>query len=325
MGMATDSTKRANPGLIDLHHHVVPPFYLSEYGDRIASSRGGLISPAWLEWTPETALLEMDSNGIELAVISLSTPGIWFGDPQRARDAARRCNEYSADLARRYPGRFGRFATIPLPDVEGSLREIEYACDVLGAEGLGVLTSYDNQWLGHETYAEVFDEINRRGAVVFAHPTTPTCCRNLLPNVAPLVAEVPQDTARAIINLLITGTLHRNPNIQFVFAHAGGTLPMVAGRIAHYGPADLATNAPHGVEHALRRLNYDIAGTAFAPAIAALRNLVPVSQILLGSDYPYVPIGDTVDGMRSLGFSPEELDAIGRDNALRLLPTLCCA
>ena len=99
---------------------------------------------------------------------------------------------------------------------------------------------------------------------------------------------------------------------------------MLAGRIAHYGPADLATNAPHGVEHALRRLNYDIAGTAFAPAIAALRTLVPVSQILLGSDYPYVPIGDTVDGMRSLGFSPEELDAIGRDNALRLLPTLCC-
>ena len=100
---------------------------------------------------------------------------------------------------------------------------------------------------------------------------------------------------------------------------------MVAGRIAHYGPSDLATNAPHGVEHELRRLNYDIAGTAFGPAIAALRNLVPVTQIVLGSDYPYVPIGDTVDGLRSLGFSPEELDAIGRYNALRLLPTLCCA
>src|SRR5712671_8029784 len=163
-----------SPGLIDVHHHVVPPFYLAEYGDRIASSRGGLISPAWLEWTPEKALQEMDRNGIELAVISLSTPGIWFGDPQRACDAARRCNEYSAELALRYPGRFGRFATIPLPDIEGSLREIEFACDVLGAEGLGVLTSYDNRWLGHKAYAEVFDEMNRRGSVVFAHPTTPT-------------------------------------------------------------------------------------------------------------------------------------------------------
>jgi 6-methylsalicylate decarboxylase len=325
IGMAIDSPKRPDGGLIDLHHHVVPPFYLTEYGDRIASSRGGLISPAWLEWTPEKALQEMDRNGIETAVISLSTPGIWFGDRQRARDAARRCNEYSADLARRYPGRFGRFATIPLPDTDGSLREIEYACDVLGAEGVGILTSYEERWLGDPCYAEVFDEMNRRGTVVFAHPTTPTCCQNLLPNVAPLVAEVPQDTARAIINLLVTGTLCRNPGIQLIFAHAGGTLPMLAGRIAHYGPSDLAINAPHGVEHELRRLNYDIAGTAFGPAIAALRSLVPVTQIMLGSDYPYVPIGDTVDGLHSLGFSSEELDAIGRFNALRLLPTLCCA
>jgi 6-methylsalicylate decarboxylase len=218
--MTIDAANRADRGLIDLHHHVVPPFYLAEYGDRIASSRGGLISPAWLEWTPEKALLEMDRNGIELAVISLSTPGIWFGDPQSARDTARRCNEYCADLASRYPGRFGRFAVIPLPDIDGSLREIEYACDVLGAEGLGILTSYENRWLGHPGYAEVFGEMNRRGAVVFAHPTTPTCCQNLLPNVAPLMAEVPQDTARAIINLLVTGALYRNPNIQFVFAHA---------------------------------------------------------------------------------------------------------
>lgn len=322
--MTISTATRVDRGLIDIHHHVVPPFYLEQYGDRIASSRGGAISPAWLEWTPEKALRAMDSSGIELAVVSLSTPGIWFGDPQRARDAARRCNEYSADMARRYPGRFGRFATIPLPDIEGSLREIEYACDVLGAQGVGVLTSYDNRWLGHSAYAEVFDELNRRGAVVFAHPTTPTCCQNLLPDIAPLIAEVPQDTARAVINLLATGTLHRNPNIEFVFAHAGGTLPMLAGRIAHYGPAALANFAPHGVQHELKRLNYDIAGTAFAPAIAALRHLVPVTQILLGSDYPYVPIDDTVSGMRSLGFAPEELEAIGRSNALRLLPTLCC-
>src|SRR5215467_3160706 len=170
-----DPARLPSSGFIDVHHHVVPPFYLSEYRDAIASSRGGGISPAWLEWTPDRALQEMDRHYIAMAVVSLSTPGIWFGEPERARDAARRCNEYSADLARRYPGRFGWFATIPLPDIEGSLREIEYACDVLGAEGLGVLTSYDNQWLGHPAYAEVFAEINRRGSVVFAHPTTPTC------------------------------------------------------------------------------------------------------------------------------------------------------
>jgi predicted TIM-barrel fold metal-dependent hydrolase len=319
-----EQVRRSLRGLIDVHHHVVPPFYLSEYRDRIASSRGGRISPAWLEWTPDRALKEMDRYSIDTAVVSLSTPGIWFGEPQGARDAARRCNEYSADLARRHARRFGRFATIPLPDVDGSLREIEYACDVLGAEGVGVLTSYEDRWLGHPDYTEVFDELNRRKAVVFVHPTSPTCCQNLMPEIAPLMAEVPHDTARAVISLLVSGTLNRNRNIQFIFAHAGGTLPMIAGRIAHYGPPQLATHAVQGIDYELRRLNYDIAGTAYGPAVAALKKLVPVSQILVGSDYPYVPIGDTVDRMHALDFTRDEIQAIGRDNALRLLPGLCC-
>ena len=127
-----------------------------------------------------------------------------------------------------------------------------------------------------------------------------------------------------MVNLLVSGTSNRNRDINFIFAHAGGTLPMIAGRIAHYGPSQLGTHAPHGVDHELRRLNYDIAGTAYAPAIAALKSMVPVSHILLGTDYPYVPIGDTVDRMRALDFTPDELRAIGRDNALRLLPRLCC-
>jgi len=319
-----DPARLPSSGFIDVHHHVVPPFYLSEYRDVIASSRGGSISPAWLEWTPDRALREMDRHDIETAVVSLSTPGIWFGDRHRARDAARRCNEYAAQLTQRHPGRFGRFATIPLPDANGSLREIEYACDVLGAEGVGILTSYENRWVGHPSYSEVLEELNRRKAVVFVHPTTPTCCRNLIPEIAPLIAEVPQDTARAVINLLVSGTLKHNRDINFIFAHAGGTLPMIAGRMAQYGPSQLGIHAPHGVDHELRRLNYDIAGTAYGPAIAALKTMVPISQILLGSDYPYVPIADTVNGMRALDFMPDELRAIGRDNALRLLPRLCC-
>jgi predicted TIM-barrel fold metal-dependent hydrolase len=309
-------------GLIDVHHHVVPPFYLSEYRGEIAASRGGRVSPAWLEWTPDQALAAMDAHCVDTAVLSLSTPGVWFGDRQRARDASRRCNEYAAELAQRHPGRFGRFATIPAPDPDGSLREIEYACDVLGAQGVGLLTSYESRWIGDPAYAAVLDELNRRKAVVFVHPTTPTCCQNLIPDVVPLIAEVPQDTARAIISLLVTGALLRNPDIRFIFAHAGGTLPMIAGRLSQYGPADLKTKAPLGVDHALRQLHYDIAGTVYRPAIAALTTMVPTSQILLGSDHPYVPLGETVSGMSGLGFSDEVLKAIGRDNALRLMPTL---
>lgn len=309
-------------GMIDVHHHIVPPFYLAEYRDRIAASRGGSVSAAWLEWTPEKALAAMDEQGVATSVISLSTPGVWFGDAQRARDASRRCNEYAASLAQKHPGRFGRFAAVPLPDPEGSLREIAYACDELGAEGVGLLTSYGDRWLGDPAFEPVFAELDRRKSVVFVHPTTPTCCKNIMPGVAPLIAEVPQDTARAVISLLFSGTLSRYRNIRFIFTHAGGTLPMIAGRIPQYAPADLASKAPLGVDGELRRLHYDIAGTAYPPAIAALTSLVPVSQILLGSDHPYVPLAETVSGMGTLGFDAATLAAIGRGNALRLLPTL---
>ena len=309
-------------GLIDVHHHYIPPFYLAENRERIAGSRGGQISAAWLGWSPERAIEAMDSSGVRTGVLSLSTPGVWFGDPVAARQTARQVNEYAADLSRSYPGRFGLFAVVPLPDTEGSLREIEYAFDVLNADGIGVLTSYGDKWLGDTAYMPVFEELNRRKAVVFVHPTTPLCCRTLLPDVAPLVSEVTQDTTRAVTNLLFTGTFSRFSGIRFIFTHAGGHVPMVYGRMLQYGPKNIAEKAPNGVEYELKRLFYDIAGTAFRPAISALTSLVPTTQILLGSDNPYVPLGDTTKGMMQLGLTAADLRAIGRDNALALLPRL---
>src|SRR5262245_25072033 len=256
--------------LIDLHHHIIPPFYLAENHDRILDLRGGRISPAWLQWTPQHTLDAMDQHDVATAILSLSMPGVWFGDAQAARRTARRCNEYATELARSHPGRFGLFATVGLPDVEGALFEIEYALDVLGADGIGILTSYDDKWLGHAHYLPVMQELNRRRALVFVHPTTPPCCRALLPDVPPVIAEAPQDTTRALINLLFTGTLARFKDIRFIFAHAGGYVPMVLGRLHQYGPKDIAERAPNGIEYELRRLYYDIAGTAYRPAVAAL-------------------------------------------------------
>lgn len=307
--------------LIDVHHHMVPPFYLAENRERIAAGGGGRINPGYLNWTAERAIAAMDKQGVATAVLSLTTPGVWFGDPQAAQ-RARRVNEYMADLVRTYAGRFGFFAAVPLPDTDGSLREIEYAFSELKADGIGLLTSYDDRWLGNSAYFPVFEELNRRKAVVSVHPTPPLCCRTLLPDVSPIMIEIPQDTTRAVANLLFTGTFARFRDIRFIFTHAGGNVPMVLGRMHQYGPKDIAEKAPNGIEYELKRLYYDIAGTAYRPAIAALTSLVPTTQILFGSDNPFVPLLETAEGILQLGFSAEDLQRIGRDNALALLPRL---
>jgi len=306
--------------LIDVHHHFVPPFYLVENRERIAQARGGQLSPAWLEWTPQRTLDTMDQNSVAVAVLSMSTPGVWFGDALAARETARRSNEYAADLARTHPTRFGLFATIALPDTDGAFREIEYALDVLRADGIALLTSYDGKWLGHRDYMPVFDELHRRDAVVFVHPTPPPSVRALIPDVSPMIAEVPQDTARAIINLLLTGTLSRMSGIRFIFPHAGGTFPMVAGRLRQYVSKPVLESLPHGIEHELRRLYFDIAGTAHRPAVAALRCLVADTQILFGSDEPHVSLQETVQGMDRLGLPLGACAAIRGGNVRRLLP-----
>ena len=168
----------------------------------------------------------------------------------------------------------------------------------------------------------VFEELNRRKAVVFVHPTTPLCCRTLLPDVSPIMVEIPQDTTRAVTNLLFTGTLTRFKDIQFIFTHAGGSVPMVLGRMHQYAPQNIAEKAPNGIDYELKRLHYDIAGTAYRPAIAALTSMVPTTQILFGSDNPFVPLTETAEGMMKLGLSAHDLRLIGRENALALLPRL---
>jgi predicted TIM-barrel fold metal-dependent hydrolase len=308
--------------LIDVHSHMAPPFYVAENRDRIAGSRGGQVSRPWLEWSPQQSLAAMDEHGVEISMLSLSTPGIWFGNAEEARATARRVNEYGAELVRSHPGRFGLFAAIPLPDTEGSLREIEYAFDTLKADGIGLLTSYGDKWLGDSAYAPVLEELNRRKALVFVHPTTPNCCRALVPDISPLMTEVPQDTTRTIVSLLFSGTLTRLKDIRFIFSHAGGTMPVMAARMTQYGPKNLAEVLPQGVEYELKRLYYDIAVSGYRPAVAALTGLIPMSQILFGSDFPYRPLGDSADTMAQLGLSQSDLAAIGRGNALGILPRL---
>jgi predicted TIM-barrel fold metal-dependent hydrolase len=320
--IAQSSGSTTKPRLIDVHHHILPPVYLAEARDRLITQQQGYLPARILNWSPQNALAEMDQNGVATSIASISTPGIWFGDAPSARALARKCNEYAAQLIRDYPGRFGFFASVPLPDTEGSLREIAYSLDVLKADGIIFLTSYGDKWPGDPAYVPVFDELNRRKALVYFHPAAPNCCRNLMPNIPPVFTEVPQDTTRAITSLLFSGSFARFRDIRFIFSHAGGTIPMLAGRLSYYSSEmkDLVDKMPNGIEFELRKLYYDIASSANPPSMAALMKLVPASQVLFGADYPFVRIAETVGGMAQVGLSAADLQAIGRDNALALLP-----
>ena len=309
------------PGLIDVHHHILPPAYLAEARAQVLAQVQNILPPAVATWTPQKSLDEMDRLGIATAIVSISSPGIWFGNQDAGRSLARKCNEYAAELGKAHPGRFGSFASIPLPDTEGSLREIAYALDVLKAEGICLLSSYGDKWLGDPAYAPVFDELNRRRAIVYVHPTAPDCCRDLMSYIPQPLTEFPHDTTRTVTSLLYTGSFGRLRDIRFIFSHAGGTVPMLAGRIAQLGKRkDLAAKVPNGVDYELKRLYYEIANSANRPAMAALMNLVPTSQIMFGSDNPFVPLSVTAEGLTRLGLSAAEIQAIGRDNAVRLMP-----
>lgn len=312
------------PSLIDVHHHVVPSFYLKENLERIPSLSGIRTWPDWASWTPQRSLKAMDEHGVAIAVLSLSMPGVWFGEAKPAICMARRCNEYMAELVGTYQGRFGFFATVALPDAEGAMEEIGYALDVLKANGIGLLTSHENKWLGHPDHWPVLGELNRRKAVVFVHPTIPAAFRNVMPGIRDPMVEAPQDTTRAVISLLFSGALERFPDIKFILPHAGGFVPMAVGRFQQYASPQALENVPRGITHYLKRLYYDIAGTAYPPAIAALTSLAPTSQILFGSDFPYIGLEDTARRLPRLSFEASQLLSIERENVLRLLPALDC-
>jgi predicted TIM-barrel fold metal-dependent hydrolase len=308
---------------IDIHQHFVSPAFLAMLTDRNAKTPVPGLA-AWKDYSPARAVEGLDRIGVATAMLSITAPGVWFGDVQEARRLAREMNEYAtARMVGDHKGRFGLFAVLPLPDVQGSLQEIEYAFDTLKADGVGVLTSYGNAWLGDPSFTPVLEELNRRKAVVYTHPTEAACCQNLVPRVANQMLEYPTDTTRTIISLLVSEAATRYPDIRFIFSHAGGTLTAVAGRVlgAEMTAENLARPAapPNTRLYHLRRFYYDTAGSANLVNMAALKALVPVSQILFGTDAPFVDGAPQVQGIQRSGLTAEELVAVERENARRLL------
>lgn len=306
---------------IDTHHHFVPPFYLAEVGAEAVART--LVSGRAPEWTPQHSIDAMDRNGIATAVVSISAPGFLCDDGKRP-DLCRRCNDYAAKMCGDHPGRFGSFAGLPLPDIDASLAEIERALGSLKAEGICLLTNYGGHYLGDARFSPVFDELNRRKAVVYVHPTEGACACNL--GLPPASLEFPFDTTRTIASLLFNGTFSRCRDIKFIFSHAGGTIPFIAERLARLERRpDYARHVPDGVIAELKRLYYDTALSANRLAMDTLFALVTTQQVVFGSDYPYAPedtMVGTVKGLAALKLPDADLAAIERGNALKLMPQL---
>jgi len=307
----------SNPkrGRIDVHHHMLPPFYMDLR--RAVPNVGAMPT-----WSPAKSLDDMEKNGVSTAMLSLAVSGVAFDAGEAGRSLARKSNDYGAQLVKDHPESFGLLAALPMPDPQGSLSEIEYALDTLHADGIALLSSYGDKWLGDATYAPVFEEMNRRKAAIFVHPNAPNCCTNVLPHVPASTMEFLFDTTRTIESLLMNGTFSRFPNLQFIFSHGGGAMPMLANRIARTFPKDFASQVPNGVLYELKRQYYDTASASNPTSLTALLSVVPSSQVVFGSDFPFISAGEPASDLKQSGLPDNTVEAINRGNAVRLFGRL---
>ena len=314
---------------IDMHHHFLPQHYMKAEAERSHNEHG---NSEMLSWTPERGIAALDKAKVDFAVGSISTPGVWIpGNVDLSRSLAREWNEEAAKTVQAYPKRFGFFAPVPLPDTDGTLKEIDYAYGTLHADGINLLSNYEGKWLGDPSFTPVMEELNRRKALVYVHPTfSPCCTNNMVPGVGAFALEFPYDTTRAIVSLITSGTSTRFPDIRFIFSHGGGALVGIYNRIVSVGntPA-VKQRVPAGVPAELGKLYYDTASLNPEVTLPALLKLVPPSQILLGSDYPLagappveVMVQKAVKEFEDMHPSAKLKQAVEHDNAVRLLPRI---
>jgi predicted TIM-barrel fold metal-dependent hydrolase len=309
---------------IDTHHHILPDFFWRETNDSHAPV-GGL---APLQWSKEAMISFMDDAGIDVAVTSVSTPGVHLGNSEKARVLARRCNEFAAELVHTRPGRFASFACIPLPDVDASLQELSYAIDVLRLDGLVVFTNSRGVYLGDAALEPVFKELERRQSVVFIHPNaSPDAAAHAL-GLPDNLLDFPTDTNRAVAQMHYTNRFARTPNVKYIMSHAGGSIPYLAARLAIIDEMDFIKGAEQRGTAAdmFRRVYWDTALSATDPVFRLLRDVAGIDQVLFGTDFPYLRRDLAVKAkqriLESSELNPSEKHAVLEGNAARLFPRL---
>jgi 6-methylsalicylate decarboxylase len=312
--------------VIDVHHHVIPGFYRAVLQD------AGLLRPIpgveYPRWDLATSLAMMDGLGIDAAVVSITEPGVHFAEPAAARALARQLNEYLAAMVADHPARFGAFAVLPLPDIDGALEELTYALDTLRLDGAGLLTNCRGVYAGDPVVEPVLAELNRRRTPVLLHPARPAGREQPTFGLPLSVQEFPFDTTRAIASLLFGGALDRLPQLRLIVAHAGGTVPFLAGRLASASIISPAVTSlvPADPIGTLRRLYFDTALAANRYALPSLHALADPRRVLFGTDFPFMPDSYAADSWSALGryhaADPVQLDRVAGGNAGDLFPRL---
>lgn len=310
----------SSPNSIDVHHHISPPAYIKAVGPETLVNSYPASRIAAYDWTPAMSIEMMDKGGTATAITSLYSASSLAEHPDRRR-LARAANEYAAEMKRDYPGRFGSFAALPMPDIDGTLKEIEYALDVLKADGVYMVTSYEGKWLGHESFAPIWQELNRRKVTLYTHPTVPAFAQDLIADIPDTAIEINTDTTRSIANVIFSGTSSRSPNVDVIWSHGGGTILPVIERFTRLANRPhLAKRMPKGFMHELTRFYYDVAQVAHPVPMAALKAMLPLSQILFGTDFTFRTAVEISEGLAQSNLTARELRAIHRDNAAKLFP-----
>jgi predicted TIM-barrel fold metal-dependent hydrolase len=309
---------------IDTHHHMLPEFFFEATNEK-ANPVGGLKPQPW---TIERSLAFMDEAEIDIAVTSISTPGIQLADRLASRELARKCNDFAATMIAKHPRRFGALASVPMPDIDDAIQEIVYALDVLKLDGVVLFTNSQGIYLGDQRMKPLFHELQQRKATIFIHPNaSPDPVAHVLGLTDNLI-DFPGDTTRAIAQLHYGGTFAATPDIKYVFSHAGGTAPYLAGRFAIVDEMKIMGDSSVTGTSAdtFRRLYWDTALAWTDPVLHTLRCIAGLDKVVFGTDFPYVRTDLALKGKQKIKTNPElsveEKKQVFSGNALRLFPRI---
>jgi predicted TIM-barrel fold metal-dependent hydrolase len=302
----------------DVHLHISPPTWL----DAVKSMKKD--NPPINNWSVQKTLDDMDKGGIAVAITSPTTPQTFGLDAAAASRIAKESNEYAKKLESDHKGRFGTWAMLPLPHVDESLKAIEYAFDTLKVDGVGIMTSYGDKWLGYAEFEPVWQELNRRKATVYTHPTAANCCVNLVRGIDPALIEFGTDTTRSIFSVIFSGAAKKYPDINWIWSHGGGALTSFYERFTVQSiaiPPYKGRFTREEIDGYIDRFYYDTAAIPNDVTLAALIKMVPTSQIVLGTDFPYRRATDYLAALKA-NFKGHDLNAVESGNAARLVPRL---